>query len=419
MRRAGGGVKSRLAIEDDLAGGDVSPVAVVFGANASGKSTVLDALERVKWLVRYSAQFDPSLPLVTDPFLLDDLSRSSPFACAVSFTTTGREFHYSFSIQAGLVQTEELKETVQGPARRATRVLFTRQADGESRITVAPTLQGPKKNIIAATRPNTLFLSKAAQENFRPLLDVYEWFVDPGTQDDPWVGRSWMSDPTADLYKTDAAFRPWLVNLLAQADLGVTDVSLVPAFTKPSRVSFQIRSTDGSDDQDQPAQKNHRDAWLPELQHRSVPGAPTAIPWLNESRGTQALWHLASDIYLALRSGRPLLIDELSDLHPLVVREVLRTFQSREKNPENAQLIFTSNDATLLGSWGGDGYMLDRDQIWFTEKDFASGKTSLVPLTDFDPRRDEDTEKWYLQGRYGAVPSVGNLIDPYLGTDSG
>jgi AAA15 family ATPase/GTPase len=124
--------------------------------------------------------------------------------------------------------------------------------------------------------------------------------------------------------------------------------------------------------------------------------------------GTKRLWGFAGPIFQALQSGYLYNLDELTDLHPLLIRAILELFQCKECNPNNAQLVFSSHDITLLGSFGGAGYMLDRDQVWFTEKDY-SGVTQLIPLTDFRPRKDEDLQRAYIQGRFGAVPSVGPL----------
>jgi AAA15 family ATPase/GTPase len=82
-------------------------------------------------------------------------------------------------------------------------------------------------------------------------------------------------------------------------------------------------------------------------------------------------------------------------------------FQDPTSNPNGAQLLFTTHDTNLLGTVLGDA-PLRRDQVWFTEKD-SGGATHLYPLTDFHPRKHENLERGYLQGRYGAIPFVGEL----------
>lgn len=82
----------------------------------------------------------------------------------------------------------------------------------------------------------------------------------------------------------------------------------------------------------------------------------------------------------------------------------MRAFQDPASNPHNAQVIFTTHDATLLGSAVLDR-PLNRDQVWITAKK-RSGETELYPLTDAKPRKEENLERGYLRGRYGGVPRV-------------
>jgi len=103
-------------------------------------------------------------------------------------------------------------------------------------------------------------------------------------------------------------------------------------------------------------------------------------------------------------------MDEISSLHPLLVRAIIEMFQSRSWNPHGAQLLFTTHDISLLGDFGGTGYILDRDQIWFTEKS-VEGVTEIIPLTDFHPRNTEDIEKAYIMGRFGAIPALDQLLE--------
>jgi AAA15 family ATPase/GTPase len=113
----------------------------------------------------------------------------------------------------------------------------------------------------------------------------------------------------------------------------------------------------------------------------------------------------------ALATGAPLLVDELdASLHPLLAKRLVDTFNDPAQNQHNAQLVFTTHDTTLLGSLLGSE-PLRRDQVWLTEKD-DRGATELYPLTNFKPRKDENLERGYLQGRYGAIPFLEPLIRP-------
>jgi hypothetical protein len=123
-----------------------------------------------------------------------------------------------------------------------------------------------------------------------------------------------------------------------------------------------------------------------------------------ESEGTKKLFALAGLLVSTLRNGRVLVIDELdARLHPTMTREIVSLFNSREANPNHAQLIFTTHDTNLL-----DNRLFRRDQIWFTEKD-RLGATHLYSLAEFRIRNDEAFERNYIRGRYGAIPFLGNL----------
>ncbi|MDA0634817.1 hypothetical protein OUY22_15445 [Nonomuraea sp. MCN248] len=97
-----------------------------------------------------------------------------------------------------------------------------------------------------------------------------------------------------------------------------------------------------------------------------------------------------------------------SSLHPFLTAQLIKLFNDPAVNTEGAQLVFSSHDTTLLGKIQGEE-VLRRDSIWFTEKD-DHGATELFPLTDFKPRRDENRERRYLAGRYGAVPIISDSL---------
>jgi uncharacterized protein len=125
----------------------------------------------------------------------------------------------------------------------------------------------------------------------------------------------------------------------------------------------------------------------------------------DESLGTLVWLGLAGPVIDALGGGTVLLVDELeSSLHPALVAQLVRTFQDTSSNPNGAQIIFNSHEASLLGN-SKDERTLGRDQVWFTEK-LHDGRTRLYPLSDLSPRRDEAVGRRYLAGRYGATPIV-------------
>ena len=126
-----------------------------------------------------------------------------------------------------------------------------------------------------------------------------------------------------------------------------------------------------------------------------------------ESLGTQMFFILLPFISIAMEKNRILVIDELDkSLHPFLVQYIISIFNNPKFNKKGAQLIFNTHDTNLL-----DLNLLRRDQIWFTEKDFVTGSSDLYSLSDFTVRKNENIEKGYLLGRYGAVPFINNEIN--------
>ena len=150
--------------------------------------------------------------------------------------------------------------------------------------------------------------------------------------------------------------------------------------------------------------------------HRIADSNETAtIPLSEESAGTLKMFALYPALQDTLENGGVLFVDELNArLHPLLVRAFLVAFLNPETNPKHAQLVFTTHD-----SWQLSNDLLRRDEIWFTEKN-SSGVSVLYSLADFVDddgvkiRKDENYEKSYLLGKYGAIPSL-SYFDMFKG----
>ena len=134
------------------------------------------------------------------------------------------------------------------------------------------------------------------------------------------------------------------------------------------------------------------------------------MPLSEESAGTLKMFSLYPSLKETLSSGGVLFVDELNArLHPLLVRNFVLTFLNPELNPNHAQIVFTAHD-----TWQMSNNLLRRDEIWFTDKD-ADGISKLYSLADFTDnegskiRKDENYEKNYLLGKYGAIPSLKSI----------
>ncbi|VAX38889.1 abortive infection protein, putative, partial [hydrothermal vent metagenome] len=180
----------------------------------------------------------------------------------------------------------------------------------------------------------------------------------------------------------------WTKNFIKSADTGI------------SNIKVEIEEVERANNRTLPFET----VWF---QH-SLSDENSWLDFSEESKGTQMLFQMAAPIYNALKLGSLLLIDELdSSLHVSIGNTIIQLFNNPKTNPHNAQLIFTTHDTNLLGTIP-DEPALRRDQIWFTEKD-KEGGTNLYPLTDYKPRKSENLERGYLQGRYGAIPFLGDF----------
>jgi hypothetical protein len=184
---------------------------------------------------------------------------------------------------------------------------------------------------------------------------------------------------------------------LESADLGITDVDVI----EEDFSSFAVRHNLRADDPAMQAFSSRIGVGV-QFRHRAELASEAVIlPFDQESQGTRTLFELSGLVVAVLKNGGLLVVDELDrSLHPHLALKIVGTFSDPATNPNNAQLIFNTHDTNLL-----DTRILRRDQIWFTEKG-DDGATRLFPLTDFRARKYENLERGYLQGRYGAVPSV-------------
>ncbi len=381
----------------EAGGTPLLPSVAIYGANASGKSNVLGGLAFMRHAVVHSHRFFapeggvPRAPFAWGPKVAE------PSLFEIAFKLDGVRYEYGFCADDQRFTEEWLY--VYPSARKQT--WFERDGD---ELKLGEHLHGENRTIEKITRPNSLFLSAAAQNRHAQLSPVFRWFAairsfnlrapeSRGLQAESLLPRDsfarwWRSRSSAPaegptraqshhLDVRQAQFR----ELLHAADFGIDDVEILGDAASGHRVMVKHRS-------------ERDDAWL---------------PLEEESHGTQQVFALAPAALDALASGSLLLVDELdASLHPLLSLKLIEAFHAPRQNPRNAQLLFTTHDTTLLGSLLGSE-PLRRDQVWLTEKD-DEGATRLYPLTDFRPRKEENLERGYLQGRYGAIPFLERLV---------
>jgi hypothetical protein len=380
---------------------DLLRVAAIYGANAAGKSNVLAALRFLSAAVQDSQRrWRPEAPIPREPFLLDSQSPKAPSRFEIDFLIDAVRYRYGFEVDTERVREEWLYAY---PKRRR-QLCFHRQGTDGSSFDFGKGFRGNNRSIATLTRKNSLFLSAAAENNHPALSPIYAWLADRLRFSDS-ENRDARMAFTLELVR---GRKREILDLLRTADLGIEDIDLKrPPLDGEVREALRSYGPDAVYRVDL-ALDRLADLSL-ELKHRSSDPAGSSLPLEMESRGTQAWLALAGPLTHVLETGAVLCVDELdASLHPRLALEVVRTFQDPGRNPNGAQLLLNTHDTTLLGNLlGGPG--LRRDQVWFVEKDDA-GATRLYPLTDFKPRRDENLERGYLQGRYGAVPFLASPV---------
>jgi AAA15 family ATPase/GTPase len=381
---------------------DVLPAAGLFGANASGKSNLLAAMGDLNRYVRTSfVRSDPSAGVGRQPFRLDPSTAKEPSRYEVDLVIDGIRYEYLLAVDDDVVVHEAAYRSPKGKSR----MLFERDSDGVRFGADARAIGRAVKSLL---RPNALLLST-----------VGSFVLSEAARDEPalpslydWLARNLQLAEADNRYErlvhtalrfADESKRAMLLELVRAADLGISEVrrrAAAPEVIERFRPIIEAMNA-ASEEDDLDFQAIADGLAIVQFEHQGA--TPTYLDANEESLGTVVWAGLIGPVADALERGTVLLADELdASLHPLLVERVIGLFQDPETNPRGAQLIFNAHDPGLLGSSRGDG-VLGRDQIWFTEKS-ADGSTSLVPLSDYHPRKEEDIAGRYRSGRYGAVP---------------
>ena len=378
----------------------VGTVAGIFGANDSGKSNALKALQFIRAAVVSSYRSWASgsfIPVI--PFALDPSLEREPSNLEIVFQVEKVRYQYGFRLTRERVISEWLYVYV----THRQQVWLERDAGSADEWYFGKSFTGRNRVIADLTGPRTLFLSAAAANNHEMAKQV-ERFIRAHLRSAFPENRATRSRYTRDL-SSDGGDWGSVVDLMRFADLGIHSARVRHEDVDQPQELIRATETLRLYDPREPTYLLiERAVNRVEFGHSAGVGKePVFLPLEAESLGTQTLFALAGPVIRAIANGDTLLVDEIdASLHPRLTCEIICLFKDPEENPRQAQLIFTSHDTTLLGGLLDDAG-LGRDEVWFTEKK-ADGATVLYPLTDFSPRKTENLERGYLQGRYGAVP---------------
>lgn len=350
--------------------------AAIYGANASGKSNVLKAIGTMREILTKSASQSSTTPILVQPFLLDSETEHKPTYFEIVFSIDTIQYRYGFEADQKSIKLEWLFEA----KRFREKALFIREGQG---IEIAKDFK-EGKNLEEKTRDNALFLAVCDQFNGRIARSLFKWFNKIGSMSGV-DHREYREDVTTIM--NDPQHNGKLLGFLGSLNLGFEGIQL---------------------DEDSETR-----IWAIHNKYNLDKTAVGKILFdldLSESSGTQKLFDVIGPVFLATIRGGVLTIDELdAKLHPLLTQAIIRLFNNPATNPNNAQLIFATHDTNLL-TYG----QFRRDQIWFTEKD-KYGATCLYSLVEYQEedgtkvRKDRSFETDYIQGRYGAIPYIGDF----------
>ena len=369
--------------------------AAIYGANAAGKSNVIRAMMEMESIVRNSASSSQEGDEISvTPFLFDESSPSEPTEFEMVFISEGVKYQFGFCATKTHIVEEWLIAYPKGRAQRWYSRGYHKDKES-SEYKFSDFLLGQKSVWQHATRSNALFLSTAVQLNSEQLKPVFNWFKE--TLRPANVG-GWGPSFTASLCEKDDT-KSKILEFLHAADFNIHDIKI-----EKEKFDPELLADDLPEFVREKIIKEMKDKELIDIKtiHKSEGGDLIPLDFDEESDGTQKFFSFAGPWIDTLKNGYVLVIDELHDnLHPKMVKYLVSLFHNNKTNPNNAQLIFTTHETSILSQ-----EVFRRDQIWFCEKNKEQA-TSLYPLTDFSPRKErENIELRYLSGRYGALPFI-------------
>lgn len=361
--------------------------AVLYGANAAGKSNLVLALDVMSDIVAESLDSDPAAKIKVEPFCLDE-SVDLPTKLEAVFVVDGVRFQYGFLATSERVVEEWLYAY---PEKRAQEWFYRKLGENGYEWKFGSHFKGQKNLWSSSTRDNALFLSAAVQLNSEQLRPVYDFFR--------MNLRVNLSGELRDNFSKEllgsVETKLKILNFLRKTGVEISDLDVRERTISEEEVAA-VRRYLPEEQQEKYLNSGRREVFV---QYQKAEGKPVWISLRDESKGTQKLFSFAGPILDVLENGYTFVVDELNNsLHPLLARRIVEIFHDPSSNNKGAQLILVTHASSML-----DQDLFRRDQIWFAEKD-AGFATKIYPLTDFSPRKDASLEKGYLQGRYGAIP---------------
>lgn len=361
--------------------------AIVFGANASGKSNLIKSLFFIWEMVITSHQFNINTKIPRLPYKFDDKTMEKPSKFDINFIYNNIRYNYGFSCTDNKFTEEYLYQIVNNKRK----LIFKRDKMNHFRFGKDSVKQ---KKYANQTIPNVLYVSRATQLGNEKTKPVFEFFSNSLHINSNPNLPSWRNYTLKRIYDQPEMMGK-VVNLLQKFDFGgITDITIDREQSPIKQITFT-----GKDSMPSNIMESIEDTYGIKFIHK-INGKLIKLELTEESSGTIKTFDLLGHILDTLEKGNILVVDELdSSLHPEVSQFILKLFTSQH-NKNNAQLIFTTHNTSFL-----DSSLLRKDQIYFCEKE-PNKATELHSMSDFDIRQDANFEKSYKEGRFGSVPFI-------------
>ena len=349
--------------------------AIIYGANASGKSNIIESLRFMDYFVWSSAKEQSGEKIDFDPFIFCKKTKNKPSMFEIKFKINRKNYRYGFEVDSKKIHKEWLFEDNKHIFLRELQNIEINSNDKDA------------KDVVTKTKENTLFLSACAQWNVAFAKNIIDNFFSKINVVSGIFDKRYIS-ATHGFINESEENKQKIIDLLKNSDTGITNFEIeetnIEDLNLPKETLSKI--TNKSD---------HKKIINFNMKH----GTLGELPLNKESEGTKKLFNLSGSFFDAVQKDDILIIDEFdARLHPLLAINLVKLFYKLSKN---AQLIITSHDTNLLSN-----KIFRRDQVWFTEKN-NSQETDLYSLAEYKIRNDEKYEKNYLNGKYGAIPFLG------------
>ena len=359
--------------------GEYLKVSAIYGANASGKTNVLQAFDYMKKRILVSDDSKKNSP-IDEENVYSFMINNDPIALEVEILAKNI-YKYGFEVLKDTIISEWLFE------KRVNKFysIFERE---NNNVSMKPNKISDLVNI----DERTLFLNiySKIDRNNEDFSNVYDWFVNSTYLDlgNPNFER-FINNRVSLKILSDENYKKELLKFIKTFDSGIEGIK-----TTPDSIEA-VKSNNGIIDI--------------EVIHKGEKGEVKALPFYLESNGTRKMFHLFDFFMDALKNGMVLFVDELdAKLHPLLTRYIINLFHNSDTNKGNGQLIYSTHDTVNLNK-----ETFRRDEIWFAEKD-KDGVSKIYSLADYKindvkVRNDATYNKDYLSGRYGAIPVLENF----------